>query len=191
MDVDNGFSPCYVVQKDSKKHLSELKKLCGEADAVILATDEDREGESISWHLLEELKPKVPVSRIAFHEITKSAIDQAMANTAKPSPYSIKARAKGMVGRSPGTKVARRTIVRKAVAQKAAGRMTVCASSFISAIRTGVWCAITTALRRKAGNVRRAWRRRATVACRLGRPRNGSWGDRCRVMLSITTCRTT
>lgn len=91
VDVDNGFSPCYVVQKDSKKHLSELKKLCAEADAVILATDEDREGESISWHLLEELKPKVPVSRIAFHEITKSAIDQAMASPRSMNDQLVRA----------------------------------------------------------------------------------------------------
>ena len=78
VDVDHGFSPVYVVQKESKKNLTELKKLCKEAEEVILATDEDREGESISWHLLEVLKPKVPVSRIAFHEITKSAIQQAI-----------------------------------------------------------------------------------------------------------------
>lgn len=80
VDVDNGFKAVYVAQKESRKHLTELKKLCKDADEVVLATDEDREGESISWHLLEELKPKVPFFRIAFHEITKTAIDQAMAS---------------------------------------------------------------------------------------------------------------
>ncbi|HOV59596.1 MAG TPA: type I DNA topoisomerase [Candidatus Hydrogenedentes bacterium] len=80
VDVEHDFWPLYVVQKDSKKKLTELKKLCKEAEEVILATDEDREGESISWHLLQELKPRVPVSRIAFHEITREAIQEALAN---------------------------------------------------------------------------------------------------------------
>ena len=78
VDVDGDFGAVYVVQKESKKHIAELKELCKNADEVILATDEDREGESISWHLLEILKPKTPVKRIAFHEITKSAINDAM-----------------------------------------------------------------------------------------------------------------
>jgi len=80
VDVENNFQPFYVVQKNSKKHIAELKKLLRNADEIVLATDEDREGESISWHLLEELKPKVPVRRIAFHEITKKAIDEAIRN---------------------------------------------------------------------------------------------------------------
>ncbi len=80
VDVEHDFRPLYVVQKDSRKQLTELKKLCKEAEEVILATDEDREGESISWHLLEELKPKVPVHRIAFHEITREAVQEALAN---------------------------------------------------------------------------------------------------------------
>jgi DNA topoisomerase-1 len=80
VDVDNQFQPHYVVQKESKKRMAELKKLLKDADELVLATDEDREGESISWHLLEELKPKVPVKRIAFHEITKEAIKEAIAN---------------------------------------------------------------------------------------------------------------
>lgn len=78
VDVDGDFSAVYVVQKDSRKHITALKKLCKEADEIILATDEDREGESISWHLLEVLKPKVPIKRIAFHEITKTAIKESM-----------------------------------------------------------------------------------------------------------------
>lgn len=80
VDVEHDFRPLYVIQKESRKQLTELKKMCKEAEEVILATDEDREGESISWHLLEELKPKVPVRRIAFHEITREAIRDALAH---------------------------------------------------------------------------------------------------------------
>ncbi len=77
--ADN-YAPIYVVAKDSKKQVAELKKLLKQADEILLATDEDREGEAISWHLLEVLNPKVPVKRITFHEITKSAIEEALAN---------------------------------------------------------------------------------------------------------------
>ena len=77
--ADN-YSPIYVVARDSKKQVAELKKLLKDADEVLLATDEDREGEAISWHLLEVLQPKVPVKRITFHEITKGAIEEALAN---------------------------------------------------------------------------------------------------------------
>ncbi|MDK1022085.1 MAG: type I DNA topoisomerase [Candidatus Hydrogenedentes bacterium] len=80
VDIENDFKPIYVISEDSKKHIAELKKLLKKADEIVLATDEDREGESISWHLLEILKPKVPVKRIAFHEITQEAIDEALAN---------------------------------------------------------------------------------------------------------------
>jgi DNA topoisomerase-1 len=80
VDVDNDFTAYYVVQKDSKKQIAELRKLLKDSDEVVLATDEDREGEAISWHLLEILKPKVPVRRIVFHEITQEAIDHAVAN---------------------------------------------------------------------------------------------------------------
>jgi DNA topoisomerase-1 len=76
----DSYAPIYVVAKDSKKQVAELKKLLKQADEILLATDEDREGEAISWHLLEVLNPKVPVKRITFHEITKSAIEEALAN---------------------------------------------------------------------------------------------------------------
>ena len=78
VDVDNGFKPLYVLDPDKKAHISKLKKLIKESDEVLLATDEDREGESIAWHLLEVLKPKVPVKRMVFHEITPKAIAQAI-----------------------------------------------------------------------------------------------------------------
>lgn len=80
VDVDNGFKPLYVVSREKKEHVTKLKRLVKEASEVYLATDEDREGESIAWHLLEVLNPKVPVRRMVFHEITRPAIDHAIAN---------------------------------------------------------------------------------------------------------------
>jgi DNA topoisomerase-1 len=81
VDVDHGFEPYYVVPRDKKAHISKLKKLVKEADELYLATDEDREGEAIAWHLLDELKPKdIPVKRMVFHEITKAAIQAAADN---------------------------------------------------------------------------------------------------------------
>src|SRR6186997_482875 len=80
VDVDNGFAPYYVVDSDKKKKVSELKKLLKDSDELYLATDEDREGEAIAWHLLQELKPKVPVKRMVFHEITPAAIEHAVDN---------------------------------------------------------------------------------------------------------------
>jgi DNA topoisomerase-1 len=80
VDVDNGFEPYYVVPRDKKSHISKLKSLLKDADELFLATDEDREGEAIAWHLLDELKPKVPVHRMVFHEITKPAILAAAEN---------------------------------------------------------------------------------------------------------------
>ncbi len=79
VNPDADYQPIYVVSKDSKKQVAELKKLVKKADEILLATDEDREGEAISWHLLEVLDPKVPVKRITFHEITKGAIEAALA----------------------------------------------------------------------------------------------------------------
>ncbi len=80
VDVHDGFKPLYVVSSDKKKQVAKLRKLLKEVDEVYLATDEDREGEAIAWHLLEVLKPKVPVWRMVFHEITKTAIQAAVAN---------------------------------------------------------------------------------------------------------------
>lgn len=81
VDVEHGFTPYYAVNPDKKKKVSELKKALKEADELYLATDEDREGEAIAWHLLEVLRPKVPVKRMAFHEVTKEAILRALDNT--------------------------------------------------------------------------------------------------------------
>ena len=76
IDVENGFAPYYVVSDAKKKTVADLKRALKDADELYLATDEDREGEAIAWHLLEVLKPKVPVKRMVFHEITKEAIQR-------------------------------------------------------------------------------------------------------------------
>jgi DNA topoisomerase-1 len=81
VDVDNGFEAYYVVDADKKKKVSELKRALKDADELFLATDEDREGEAIAWHLLEVLQPKIPVHRMVFHEITREAIQRALEQT--------------------------------------------------------------------------------------------------------------
>jgi DNA topoisomerase-1 len=80
VDVDNDFKPLYVVPGDKKKVVTRLRKTLKEVDGIYLATDEDREGESIAWHLLEVLNPKLPVHRMVFHEITPAAIQAAIDN---------------------------------------------------------------------------------------------------------------
>ncbi len=80
VNIAEDFDPLYVVPKDKKKVVRELKSALKDAKELLLATDEDREGESISWHLLELLKPKVPTKRMVFHEITKQAISKALQN---------------------------------------------------------------------------------------------------------------
>ncbi|WP_157155241.1 MULTISPECIES: type I DNA topoisomerase [unclassified Diaminobutyricimonas] len=81
VDVENGFEPYYVVSDGKKQTVTALKRALKDADELYLATDEDREGEAIAWHLLEVLKPKVPVKRMVFHEITKEAIERAKETT--------------------------------------------------------------------------------------------------------------
>lgn len=81
VDVDNGFEAYYVVDADKKKKVTELRRLLKDAPELYLATDEDREGEAIAWHLHEVLKPKVPVRRMVFNEITKEAIQRAVSTT--------------------------------------------------------------------------------------------------------------
>ncbi|MFW5688262.1 MAG: type I DNA topoisomerase [Spirochaetota bacterium] len=78
IDVENNFTPLYITPRDKTKIVRDLKSKLKESDELLLATDEDREGESISWHLVEVLKPKVPVRRMVFHEITRSAIEHAL-----------------------------------------------------------------------------------------------------------------
>ncbi len=81
VNVDSEFEPIYIVPKNKKKTVAALRKALKGADELYIATDEDREGESIGWHLLELLKPKIPVHRMVFHEITQSAIEAALKNT--------------------------------------------------------------------------------------------------------------
>ena len=81
VDVEGAFEPYYVVDPDKKKIVTALRKHLASADELLLATDEDREGEAIAWHLVQVLKPKVPVRRMVFHEITREAIERALADT--------------------------------------------------------------------------------------------------------------
>jgi DNA topoisomerase I len=81
VNVDDDFQPLYVVDPDKKRKVEELKRELKNASELLLATDEDREGEAIAWHLLEVLKPKVPVKRMVFHEITRDAIQRALTQT--------------------------------------------------------------------------------------------------------------
>ncbi len=80
VDVDNDFKPLYVVTPDKKQQVTKLKRLLKDAEELLLATDEDREGEAIAWHLIETLNPRVPVRRMVFHEITPAAIAEAASN---------------------------------------------------------------------------------------------------------------
>ena len=80
VDVENGFKPSYELTDRGRTVVKELRAALKDADTLYLATDEDREGEAISWHLLEYLKPRVPVHRMVFHEINKKAIEEAVAN---------------------------------------------------------------------------------------------------------------
>ena len=81
VNIEEGFEPLYVINPDKKAKVSELKALMKGADELILATDEDREGEAIAWHLIEVLRPKIPIRRMVFHEITKEAIKKAAEET--------------------------------------------------------------------------------------------------------------
>lgn len=81
IDIENDFEPFYAISPGKSKTVTDLKKALSAADELYLATDEDREGEAIAWHLLQVLKPKVPVKRMVFHEITKEAIQEALQHT--------------------------------------------------------------------------------------------------------------
>ncbi|MEY3723944.1 MAG: hypothetical protein RL649_795 [Actinomycetota bacterium] len=81
VNIEEDFAPLYVINPDKKAKVAELKELMKDAEELILATDEDREGEAIAWHLIEVLRPKIPVRRMVFHEITKDAIQKAAKET--------------------------------------------------------------------------------------------------------------
>ena len=80
VNVNDGFQPVYIVPSGKKQQVAKLRKALQDAKDLYLATDEDREGEAISWHLCEVLKPKVPVHRLVFHEITEEAIEEALSH---------------------------------------------------------------------------------------------------------------
>jgi DNA topoisomerase-1 len=86
IDLDNDFEPIYVTTDRGKKTVADLKRAAKTASEIVLATDEDREGEAIAWHLREVLKPKVPVTRMVFHEITPESIAQA---TSRPEELDV------------------------------------------------------------------------------------------------------
>src|ERR1044071_3852371 len=89
--VDSEFTPYYVIPAEKKKQVAHLKTAVKEASELLLATDPDREGESISWHLREVLKPKVPVRRLAFHEITEDAVNEALENPSEINENLVRA----------------------------------------------------------------------------------------------------
>jgi len=88
VNIEEGFEPLYVINPDKRAKVNELKALMKDADELILATDEDREGEAIAWHLIEVLRPKIPVRRMVFHEITREAIQKA-ANETRDLDYKL------------------------------------------------------------------------------------------------------
>src|SRR5918997_3092693 len=91
VDVEQDFTPYYVVPSDKRKQVAHLKTAVKEASELLLATDPDREGESISWHLKEVLKPKVPVRRIVFHEITEDAVNEALGHPGEVNENLVRA----------------------------------------------------------------------------------------------------
>jgi len=123
VNVDNKFEPIYIVQPDKKKVIRELKARLKEADELLLATDEDREGEAISWHLVEVLNPKVPMKRMVFHEITREAILAALDSTRKLDLHLVEAyRARRIVDRLYGYEVSP-LLWRKIAPRLSAGRV--------------------------------------------------------------------
>ncbi|WP_293804308.1 toprim domain-containing protein, partial [uncultured Actinomyces sp.] len=91
VDVSDGFKPYYVINPDKKKTVTVLRRALKDADELYLATDDDREGEAIAWHLLQVLKPKVPVRRMTFTEITREAVTRALDNTRDVDAHRVDA----------------------------------------------------------------------------------------------------
>ncbi|MCB0217643.1 MAG: type I DNA topoisomerase [Caldilineae bacterium] len=91
VDVEEGFAPLYVISPKRRDTIKKLKTALKDADELIIATDEDREGESIGWHLVEVLQPKVPVKRMVFHEITREAIERALSETRQIDDHLVRA----------------------------------------------------------------------------------------------------
>ncbi len=123
IDVENDFKPLYVVSPDKKDQIKKLKSLLKESDELYLATDEDREGEAIAWHLLEVLNPRVPVKRMVFHEITKKAILTALDNPRELDRHLVDAQeARRMLDRLYGYEVSP-VLWKKVMPRLSAGRV--------------------------------------------------------------------
>jgi DNA topoisomerase-1 len=123
VNVDDSFQPLYIVRPESRKKIKDLKALLGGVEKLLLATDEDREGEAISWHLLEVLKPTVPVERMVFHEITKPAILAALQDTRKVDVNLVQAQeSRRIIDRLYGYEVSP-TLWRKIGPRLSAGRV--------------------------------------------------------------------
>ena len=123
IDVDNGFKPLYVVNSDKRQQVRKLKGLLADADELYLATDEDREGEAIAWHLMEVLNPRVPVKRMVFHEITRPAISAAVASPRELDRRLVDAQeARRMLDRLYGYEVSP-VLWKKVMPQLSAGRV--------------------------------------------------------------------
>ena len=123
IDVDNDFKPLYVVSPDKKDQIKKLKSLLKDSDELYLATDEDREGEAIAWHLLEVLNPRVPVKRMVFHEITKKAIIDALENPRELDRHLVDAQeARRMLDRLYGYEVSP-VLWKKVMPRLSAGRV--------------------------------------------------------------------
>jgi len=123
IDVDNDFKPLYVVSADKKDQIKKLKSLLKDSDELYLATDEDREGEAIAWHLLEVLNPQVPVKRMVFHEITKKAILSALDNPRELDRHLVDAQeARRMLDRLYGYEVSP-VLWKKVMPRLSAGRV--------------------------------------------------------------------
>ena len=123
IDLENNFQPTYVVSNDKKKVVAELRKLAKNASTIYLATDEDREGEAIAWHLLESLKLPIDTPRIVFNEITKNAITEAVANPRTVDHHLVDAQqARRVIDRLVGFEISP-VLWRKISGARSAGRV--------------------------------------------------------------------
>ncbi|MGH9129726.1 MAG: type I DNA topoisomerase [Acidimicrobiales bacterium] len=159
VDVENGFKPLYVVISEKRSQVSKLKALVRDASEVYLATDEDREGESIAWHLLEVLSPRVPVKRMVFHEITRSAIEAAVSQCRELDRGLVDAQeARRILDRLYGYEVSP-VLWKKVMPRLSAGRVQSVATRMVverererMAFRAGSWWDVTGTFRATGGS---------------------------------------